>query len=376
MKTRLLRPSFAEVDLKALDYNFNQIRKKIGPVPEIMGIVKANAYGHGSIEVSNFLQKKKKVSCFGVAILEEGIELRQNGIKLPILVLTHPSEKQLKLFFDFDIELTIADLEIAKSLNNLAEKFKKKAIVHIKIDTGMGRIGLNPKQAKNYFELIKELKNIKVKGVFTHFASSDDFDLSKANKQLDEFATIVKFGKEIFGKDLIAHAANSGAVLQMENSYFDMVRPGIIIYGYYPTTDTRKTFPIKKVMTVKSEISFIKNVPKNFSISYSALYSTTEETKIATIPYGYADGYPRLLTNKTEAIIRGQRFRIVGRICMDQVMINIGNGTQIKVGEKVTIVGKDGNSEIWFDELAGKLNNLQYELLCNVAKRIPRIYKK
>lgn len=375
MNKKNLRPSFATIDLSALAFNFSQIRKQIGKIPQIMGIVKANAYGHGSVVISKFLESKKIVSCFGVAFVEEGVELRNNGIKLPILALTHPAESQLQLYLENNIEVTICDLQIAKKLNSLSKKFGIDAIVHLKIDTGMGRIGIKPSDAKIFFDEIYKLKFLKVKGIFTHFSSSDDYDLTKAKFQLQLFNDAVKIAKEIFGNKIIVHAANSGAVLQMPNSYFDMVRPGIIIYGYYPISETRKTFKIKSVMRIETEVVFKKSVPKNTSISYSGLFTTTDSTDIVSIPFGYADGYPRLLTNKTEVLIKGKKYKVVGRICMDQMMIDVGKKSKIKVGEKVILVGKDKTEFIGVDELTARLNNLSYEMLCGISPRVPRVYK-
>ena len=291
-----MRPTYAEIDLSAIHHNLKQVRKQVGKHPRIMSVVKANAYGHGMITVAKSILHEELASYLGVAIVEEGITLRQNGVKAPVLVLTAPPEPQLKLFVEYNLEATLCSISIARELDRIAAGIGKKAVVHVKIDTGMGRIGIAPKDAIAFVSEVKKLKNIEVAGIFTHFATADERKLSFARKQLSDFTSLLR---ELDAAEIhipIKHCANSGAILQMKESYFDMVRPGIMLYGYYPSRETRKPVPLKPAMSIRSRIEFMKTVEKGTSVSYGRRYYTSSKTNIASVSIGYADGISRRLT--------------------------------------------------------------------------------
>lgn len=368
-----MRPTFAEINLEILNTNLKNIRKKIGQHPLIMAVVKANAYGHGVLPVVRSIIKNKTAEYFGVALVEEGIELRKENIRYPIHVFTMPHREQLNLFVSHDLEATICDLAIAQRLNTLAKQKGKKIAIHIKIDTGMGRIGVSMTGAVKFVESVSSMSNLFVKGIFTHFASSDESNLCFAHEQLKIFRTIVT-QLELKGIHIpLVHCANSGAILQMEDSYFDMVRPGIMMYGYTPSHETNASVVIKPVMSLKAKVGFVKTVPKGTSISYSRRYFTEKTTTIASVTVGYADGYFRTLTNKISVLINGKKFPVVGTICMDQIMIDVGNA-KVNVGDEVVLIGKSKSKNISAWEISDSIGTIPYEVTCAVSSRVPRKY--
>ncbi len=368
-----MRPTFAEINLRAINTNLKNIRKKIGRHPLIMAVVKANAYGHGVIPVVQSIIKNKTAEYFGVAIVEEGIELRNAKINYSIHVFTAPMREQLALFVQYDLEATICDITAAKQLNAIAKRIGKNAAIHIKVDTGMGRIGVASDDAVQFVESVSKLSHLFIKGIFTHFATSGEKDLSFANGQLRKFRSIVT-QLEMQGIHIpLVHCANSGAILQMPDSYFDMVRPGIMIYGYTPSRETRKTVEIHPALSLKSKVGFIKIVEKGTSISYARQYFTKKKTTIASVTVGYADGYFRTLTNKTFALINGKKFPVVGTVCMDQIMIDVGN-EKVSVGDEVVLIGKSGNKIISGWDIANAAGTIPYEVTCAVSQRVPRKY--
>ncbi len=368
-----MRPTFAEIDLRILNTNLKNIRKKIGRHPLIMAVVKANAYGHGAIPVAQSIIKNKTAEYFGVALVEEGIELRNENIQTPIHVFTAPNHDQLDLFVEYDLEATICDIEIAKRLNTIARKKGKKVPIHIKIDTGMGRIGVSVNGAFNIVRSISRMSNIFIKGIYTHFASSDEKDLSYARHQLRIFQLIV-IQLELVGIHIpLVHCANSGAILQMPESYFDMVRAGIMMYGYTPSHETTTSVAINPVMTIKAKIGFVKTVPKGISVSYSRRFFTKKKTTIASITIGYADGYFRTLTNKSSVLINGKKYPVVGTICMDQIMIDVGN-TKVNVGDEIVVLGKSKTKSISAWDISDSIGTIPYEVTCAVSHRVPRKY--
>ncbi len=368
-----MRPTFAEIDLGTLNSNLRNIRKKIGKHPLIMAVVKANAYGHGVIPVVKSIIKNKTAEYFGVAIVEEGIELRKENIRYPIHVFTAPLREQLDLFVLNNLEATICDLDTAKRLNTIAKQKKTKAVVHIKIDTGMGRIGVSSREAISFVKTVTEMSNLVIKGVFTHFATSDDRDLTFANEQLSIFRSIIT-RLELDGIHIpLVHCANSGAILQMQDSYFDMVRAGIMMYGYTPSHEALKNVSIEPVLSIKSKVGFVKTVSAGTSISYSRRFFAKRKTTIASVTIGYADGYFRTLTNKTGVLINGKKYPVVGTVCMDQIMIDVGK-SKIKVGDEVVIIGKSKSKRISAWDISDSIGTIPYEVTCAVSSRVPRKY--
>ncbi len=373
-KIEFMRPTYAEIDLRAIHHNLKQVRKQVGKHPHIMAVVKANAYGHGMIPVATSVLKEKLASYLGVAIVEEGITLRNNGIEAPVLVLTAPPEPQLGLFVEHNLGATLCSISIARKLDRIAAGLGKKAVVHVKVDTGMGRIGIAPKDAMAFIGAVTTLDNIEMAGIFTHFATADGKDLSFARKQLSDF-TLLLHRLDSAGIHIpIKHCANSGAILQMKESYFDMVRPGIMLYGYYPSRETRKPLTLKPAMSIRSRIEFMNTVEKGTSVSYGRRYYTSSKTNIASVSIGYADGISRRLTNKASVLVNGKKYPVVGAICMDQLMIDVGGRPVCKVGDRVTLMGRDGDLEIPCWKISETLGTIPYEIFCAVSERVPRNY--
>ena len=368
-----MRLTRALIDLKSLRDNFEGIRKKIGPTVKVMGIVKANAYGHGIVEVSQALVGFG-VDYLGVGFLEEGIELRRNGVGVPILVLGGVLGSHVHEFFEHDLEITVSSLEIAGHINQAAISLGKKATVHLKIDTGMERIGVRSEHAPAFIEAVSRLNHLNVVGLFSHFATSGERDRVFADEQVSRFNDVIeKIGS--MGIEIpLTHMANSGAVLDLPEAYFSMVRPGMLLYGAYPTRETTESVPVSPVMQLKSNIVFIKEVPAARSISYGREYFTKDRTIIGTIPVGYGDGYGRRLTHKAEVLVHGRRFPIVGTICMDQIMVDLGLNSEIHVGDEVTLLGTDGNENISVWDLADGISTIPYEVFTGIAARVPRVY--
>lgn len=370
-----MRATRAEINLSNLKFNLLKIKDRVGPKVKIMGVVKANAYGHGINEISDYIIKNNLVDYLGVAILEEGIALRESGVQLPILAFTAPFDYQAEDYVKYNIEPAISSIKIAQIFSNIGLTYNKKIPVHIKVDTGMGRLGIDIRSAASFIKEVIKMENIEVKGIFSHFASSDEKDKTFARIQLNRFKELRTFITQVEEiKHPIFHIANSAAIIDMEDSYFDMVRPGIMMYGYYPSHETTESIEIKPVLSLKSKVSFLKTVEPNTSISYNRRYFTQKRTRIVTIPIGYADGYYRSLTNKGPVIIKGNKFKISGTVCMDQVMVDIENNIDIKEGDDVIFIGEDNNHKITAWDIANIVQTIPYEVFCSISSRVPRVY--
>jgi len=366
---RFYRPTWAEIDLGNLKHNFEQIKKRLNPQTKIMITVKADAYGHGLIQVS-----RKLVSCgvdfLGVASIDEGINLRKKGIGLPILILGLVLKKDIAPLFAYRLIPTVCDEDLADALNKKARSLGKKVNLHIKVDTGMGRIGVLPQDTLKLVRHIHKLKFLNLEGIFTHFPFADmnkDFTLY----QIGLFNKLVsKLNREGINIPLV-HSANSMAVIDYKNSHFNMVRPGLVIYGLYPKQNLK--INLKPVLTLKTRVIFVKRVPKGYGISYGHDYVTKRATTIITLPIGYGDGYPRNLSNQAPVLIKGKRFKVTGKICMDQMMIDVGN-FPVKIGDEVVLIGSQGKNKITAEELASLSGTIPYEIVCGLGSRIPRLY--
>jgi len=370
-----MRATRAEINLSNLKFNLLKIKDRVGSKVKIMGVVKANAYGHGIIEISDYIIKNNLVDYLGVAILEEGIALRESGVKLPILAFTAPFDYQAEDYVKYNIEPAISSIKIAQIFSNIGLTYNKKIPVHIKVDTGMGRLGVEIRSAAAFIKEVIKMENIEVKGIFSYFASSDEKDKTFARIQLNRFKELRTFITQVEEiKHPIFHIANSAAIIDLEDSYFDMVRPGIMMYGYYPSHETTESIEIKPVLSLKSKVSFLKTVEPNTSISYNRRYFTQKRTRIVTIPIGYADGYYRSLTNKGPVIIKGNKYKISGTVCMDQVMVDINNNIDIKEGDDVIFIGEDNNHKITAWDIANIVQTIPYEVFCSISSRVPRVY--
>lgn len=369
-----MRPTRAEIDLEAIRHNLKQIRNRVGNTVKILAVVKANAYGHGLVEVSKALVEGK-VDYLGVAIIEEGIELREKGIEVPILVFTPPFVNELELFLKYNLDVTLCSKETADALNTLVSNLGGRVNVHIKVDTGMGRLGIGHHDAGEFVKYVATLRSIHIQGIYTHFSTSDERDKEFTNLQLIRFRYVVASLKNI-GIDIpLKHCANSGAILDLKDCFFDMVRPGIMIYGYYPSHETSESINLRQAMSLKSKIDFLKVVRAGSAISYGRKYIAKSDTKIASVPLGYADGYSRLLTNKAEVLIHGKRYPVVGTVCMDHVMIDLGMNSDVALGDEVVFIGNDGNESITAWEISDKLGTIPYEVCCGISERVPRVFK-
>lgn len=367
-----MRPTRAEVDLSAIGKNLRFVRSCIGRKLLIMAVVKANAYGHGAARVARYVVQNDLAQYLGVAIIEEGIALRTAHILQPMLAFTAPDDSQLPLYAHYGVDAAVTSIGTAKLLNRLGAAAGKKMPVHVKVDTGMGRLGVMAEDAFGFFDALKRLEHVEVKGLFTHFATSDEKDLAFTRKQLRVFSQLRRELTDAGFSIPLAHCANSAAIMRIKDAAMDMVRPGIMMYGYSPTgSRPKELFP---AMSIRAKIGLIKSVPAGASISYGRRYVTRRQTLIATVAAGYADGISRRLTNQMRVLIRGKKYPVVGTICMDQFMIDLGPSVEAVEGDEVTIIGSDGSARITAWDMAKTIGTIPYEVCCAISERIPRTY--
>lgn len=367
----------AEINLDALEKNFRNIRKKVPENVDIMAVVKADAYGHGAIECSRLLINAG-ASRLGVATIEEALELRRAGISEPILILGYIPEREIPCALAEDITLTVYSKETALKISNAAKEFGKYAKIHIKIDSGMGRIGFMPDE-KGLLEVYEtvNLPYIEPEGIFTHFATADEADKEFTKLQAARFTAFIDRLKEKGVSFPVIHAANSAGIIDFENLYFNMARAGIILYGLYPSGWVKKeNLALFPVMSIKSVVSHVKKVPKGTPISYGRRFVTEAESVMATIPAGYADGYIRKMSNGGRVIIKGRFAPVRGTICMDQFMVDVTDIADVSLGDEVILMGGSGKNYISADELAKIQGSISYEVTCLIGKRVPRVYIK
>lgn len=368
------RPTWTEIDLRAIEYNYRQVRRLVGKATQIMVVVKANAYGHGTVEVSQVLERLG-VNYLGVATTDEAVRLRDYGIRSPILVLGSVLPEEIGALLEKDVTFTLAGHDLLDSIDREARARKTRAKVHIKIDTGMGRIGVWHEEALNFIKNIWfGYHSIIVEGIYTHFSSAgrDDFF---TNYQIESFEKLLRQLESFDVCIPLRHSANSIATVDLKRSHLNLVRPGLIIYGMYPKRNFPKLIKLKPAMSLKTRIVYIKDTPAGRSISYGRTYITQKPTRIATLPIGYADGYARNLSNKAEVLVRGHRVNVVGKVTMDQMMIDVGHIKRVCVGDEVVLIGKQGREEIRAEKLARLAETIAYEFVCGISSRVPRIYK-
>jgi alanine racemase len=369
-----MRPTYALINLAHLRYNFLQIRKRVKS-SKIMAVVKADAYGHGMLKCVEAYEKLgfRSPEYYGVALTEEAVELRKSGLtKKPILTFSPFRADETDEYINYKIAPTVCSENILSKLRKM--KTKAPVSVHINIDTGMGRLGIHHSRAVDFVKSLASRDQIKISGIYTHFATSDESDKSYAGLQLKRFQNVISELKSLGIKNFVTHAANSGAILDMPGSYMDMVRPGISLYGYYPSLETSESIVLKPVMSLLSSITSIKSIRKGESVSYGRKFTADSDTHIASVPAGYADGVNRLLTNRMRVIIKDKLFNQVGRVTMDRILINIKNHN-LKEGNKVILIGKSGDAQITAWDWSGIMNTIPYEITCNISKRVPRKYK-
>jgi alanine racemase len=367
------RPTICSIDHEALRWNLLQIRNKVGAKVKILSMIKANAYGHGAVAVAQTLAAAGS-DAFGVAILEEGVELRQGGIRAPILVLAGAYEDQLAEFFTHALTPVAHELTGLKHLEKAVNSHGKTLHVHLKIDTGMGRLGLAAGESERWLPEIKKISALRIEGVFSHFSHAESVEGDYTRQQLAIFTSVVeRLRAEQIAPPLI-HFANSAATITLPAAYFDMVRPGIMLYGVYPSPAMASQITLKPVLSWKSKILQLKKVPAGTSISYGQTFVTKRESVIATLPVGYADGYQRLLSNRGAVLVGGQRAPVIGRVCMDLTMVDVTDIRNVKQGDEVVLLGRQGTAEISADEIAAWSNTISYEILTSISARVPRIH--
>jgi alanine racemase len=366
------RPTWMEVDLEAIAYNVRQIKQIIGPEVDILAVLKADAYGHGAITVAR-TAINNGVSYCGVASVNEAVRLRNGGISTPILVLGYTPPWLARTAILEDITLTLYDADMARALSRAAIDLRRTATVHIKVDTGMGRLGLLPEQVVPFIEEIRSLPGLDLAGIFSHFSVADDPSLEYTRLQLSRFREVLDRLAEIGVVFRTIHCANSAATLRLPESRFNTVRLGLVMYGLQPSPYVNLPAGFRPALTWKTTIAQVKTLPPGSYVSYGNTYQTQDEETIAVIPVGYADGFRRAPTHWQAVLVRGQRAPIVGRVCMDQTMINVSHIPNIRVGDEVVLIGRQGEDEISAEEVADWLGTINYEVVSEILARVPRI---
>ncbi len=367
----VLRPTVVEVSLARLAENFRAIQAAVAPAA-VMPIVKANAYGHGLVEVAHHLVGLGARS-LGVAFLEEAVALRAARVTLPILVMGGILGNQIPLFLRHGLTLTASSIDKLRQIDETARDMGVTATVHLKIDTGMERIGVHYYSARGLLERAAECQHVIVEGIYSHFANADARDLGSAQLQLARFRDVIAWYHEQGIAPPVRHMANSGAILQLPESHLDMVRPGILLYGVYPSSEVRRTIAVRPALSWKSRVVYFKVVPPGHPVSYGSTWQTDHPVRVVTVPVGYGDGYFRALSNVAQVMIRGKKYPVVGRVCMDQIMVNIEWETAYN-GDPVVLLGADGNEVITCEDLAEWAGTIPYEVLTNINTRVPRVY--
>jgi alanine racemase len=338
-----------------------------------MAVLKADAYGHGAVRIAK-VALENGADWLGVAIVEEGVELRRANIKAPTLVLGLTSPGEVPALLSYNLTPTVCSLDDVAMVSAEAERIGRIANVHIKIDTGMGRIGLLPGEAPDFIRRVAELKNLRIEGLCTHLSSAEEEDGGFTRGQIEDFRSLIGRLAEMGINIPLKHAANSAGLLNYPDSHLDMVRPGLIIYGLHPSDGTSRAIDLKPAMSFKTRVSYLKKVRPGRAISYGRTFVTERETLVATLPVGYADGYSRSLSNCGEVLIGGRRAPIIGRVCMDMCLADVSSVPGVGLRDEVVLMGKQGGEEITADDLAAKLKTINYEVVCSIGKRVPRVY--
>jgi alanine racemase len=371
----MLYQTIAKIHLDNIRSNIEGIRKAIGQDRKILISVKANGYGHGSVAIGQ-MAEKIGVDWLGIATIPEGIELRKAGITLPILKFSQVFPEEMEAAINNRITLTVCEKRNIEELEETGKTVGKKVDVHLKVDTGMGRIGVTTQEAPEFAEFIEQsCLHLHLDGIYTHLPVSDDGDPDYTKDQVSRFNSLVdEVNRRIGRKISLAHCSNSAAVLGHPYAWMDMVRPGIMVYGYYPSDETPQSIPLKPGLSLITRVTFVKKVEAGTKIGYSHTWTAPEDTWIATISAGYADGFNRLFSNNGRVLINGKSYPIVGRVCMDQSMVDLGPETNVQVGDEVVLLGKSGDVEISGYEWSQKLNTIPYEITCQINPRVERVY--
>lgn len=364
----------ANINLDAVYQNVKQAKKLLKPGTKLMAVIKADGYGHGAVEVAETIDEL--ADAYGVAILEEGIELRRAGITKPILILGFTPQPQYEAMIDYDIEAAVFQPDMAEKLSQAAVSKGKSAGIHLKLDTGMSRIGfaLNDAALSDIIK-IAGLPGIRIEGCFSHFARMDEADKTKAMEQFSCYCDFVRRIEDAGINIPVKHISNSAGIIEAPEVHLDMVRDGICVYGLYPSEEVQKErLPLIPAMELKAWVSYVKELDAGVEVGYGGTFTTSRRTRVATIPVGYADGYPRCLSNKGRVLIHGQSAPIIGRVCMDQFMADVTEIGDVSEGDEVTLFGRDGDAKISIEEISGMSHSFNYEFVCDVGKRVPRVF--
>jgi alanine racemase len=368
----VVRPTLVEVDLGRLAENFKAIRTKVAPA-KVMPILKANAYGHGLVEMAKWMESLR-ADMLGVAVLEEGILLREQGVRMPIMVLGGILGNQVPYFIEYDLTITASSIEKLWHVDEIAEQLGGIAKVHIKIDTGMERIGVHYYSAEEMLEAAVKCKHIDVEGIFSHFANADTADLSHARLQIERFEEVLHFyERHDLAPPRLRHMANSGAILQLPEAYYDLVRPGLLLYGVYPTPEAGRAVDVRPALSWKSRVVYFKVIKPGHPVGYGSTWQSDHMVRAVTVPVGYGDGYFRAMSDRAQVLIRGRKYPVVGRISMDQIVVNIEWESAYN-DDEVVLIGEMGQEAITPEDLAEWAGTIPYEILTNINTRVPRVY--
>jgi alanine racemase len=368
------RPTHVEIDLDALRHNFHQARLKAGKDRKLLAVVKADAYGHGTVQVATALQNAG-ADMFGVAIVEEGLELRQAGIMLPILVLGGIYPGQEEDLFRYNLVPCLFDLASARRVNRLAEETGRICPFHLKLDTGMSRVGFRPEELPQVLPELAAMRSLSLDGVISHLALADELQHPFTDEQVNRFRTALALILEAGFRPTHTHISNSAALFSRDLPECNMVRPGIILYGGLPADSFADRLDLRPVMSFRTSVAQVKKIPAGTGVSYGHRFVAAKETVLATIPVGYADGFSRQLSNRGEVLIRGRRAKIAGTVCMDWTLVDVTDIPGVAVGDRVTLLGRDNGNVISAEEWAAHVGSISYEVFCQVSKRVPRIYR-
>lgn len=368
------RPTRVEVDLGSIAHNIHQIKKRVGPHRHLMAMVKADAYGHGAVSVAR-TALAHGATWLGVALPEEGWALRKAGIQTPILVLGPTFPAQVRVVVEANLGLAVFTWEVAQALDKEAARQGRKATIHLKVDTGMGRMGVPFQRALDLLKVLRGLENLIIEGIYTHFATADHTDKSFTYRQMDTFLEICREAESMGISIPLRHLSNSAAVLDLPETFQDLVRPGIMIYGCYPSKEVQRTLPLRPAMTWKTQVALVKDLRPGDSVSYGRTFVAKKPVRVATLPVGYGDGFSRHLSNhQGEVLIHGQRVPVIGVVCMDMTMVDVTDIAEVRPGDEVVIFGKQQGNSITVEEVAQRMETISYEVLCGVGTRVPRFY--
>lgn len=368
----------AVVSLDAIAHNFAEMKKNIAEGTKMIAVIKADGYGHGAEAIARLTDNYSYVWGYAVATAEEALQLRNAGVEKPILILGLVFEEYFREMVAGDIRLTVCEYETAKKLSREAVRQDKTVHIHIGLDTGMSRIGFaDTPESVEEIKKIAALDHLEIEGMFTHFARADETDKTPAADQLNRYLAFAELLEKSGVHIPLKHCSNSAGIIRMKEANLDAVRAGITIYGIYPSSEVeRDIVKLEPAMELKSHISYVKDLEPGASISYGGTYTADKKIRVATIPAGYADGYPRTLSNKGWVLIHGQKAPILGRVCMDQFMVNVSDIPDVKAGDEVTLIGKDGDEFISIETFGDMSGRFSYEFACDISKRVPRVYLK